>query len=72
MEINYYLTSDQPWRNDPDLLVLANGDAVGSTVSTLTSVIGNCSPAQYHADFHNGVSFVDLPGVRTDNYQVGT
>lgn len=32
MEVNYYLTAEQPWRNDPDLLVLSNGDTVGTTV----------------------------------------
>jgi hypothetical protein len=35
------MNGDQVWRNDPCLLVLANGD---------------CTGLSYHADFHNGVS----------------
>lgn len=41
-EANYYFgNGEQVWRNDPNLLVLSNGDSVGPS---------------YHADFMNGVS----------------
>jgi hypothetical protein len=41
VKANYYLGPWQEWRNDDNLLVLSNGDALG---------------VSYHADFFNGVS----------------
>ncbi|WVR08872.1 hypothetical protein IAU60_005931 [Kwoniella sp. DSM 27419] len=38
-EFNYYLSEDQPWRNEECLLVLSNGDCTGNS---------------FHVDFVNG------------------
>lgn len=45
MQHNYYFGGAQPWRNEPNLIVLSNGDTLGSS---------------YHGDFINGVSLYTL------------